>query len=146
MKLYFETNINLSYEQIRDRFNSDLFIFLSRGLLPFKLKRFDGCKAGDEIHIELGVKPFSMLWISDITYAETNASGWSFIDQGKILPWPLIYWKHHHRVDRVSEHESRIVDDVEFSCKPSIMGPVIKPLLWFLFALRPRRYKRYFEE
>ena len=143
MKLYFETLINHPWQKIRDGFNQDLFIYLAPGFLPFKLERFDGCKKGDEIHINLGP---GMKWISHITFEETNASGWSFIDEGKVLPWPLIYWKHHHRVDRMSETESKIVDDINFECSPKWMSPMIKPFLWQVFALRPERYKRFFKD
>jgi len=146
MKLYFETPVKMPYEKIRDRFTRDLFLFLSPGFIPFNLKRFDGCKKGDEIHLILGPNGFSQNWISLITYEETNASGWSFIDEGKVLPWPLSYWKHHHRVDKISATESRIVDDIQYECSPSFLTPLIRPFLWSVFAIRPERYKKYFKD
>lgn len=146
MKLYFETPIKLPYEKIRDRFNRDLFIYLSPLFIPFNLKRFDGCKKGDEIHLELGPNGFSQDWISLITFEETNASGWSFIDEGKVLPWPLKYWKHHHRVDRISATESRIVDDIQYECSFAILSYLIRPFMWSVFAIRPGRYQKFFKD
>lgn len=146
MKLYFETHIKLPFEKVRDGFTKDLFIFLSPGIIPFNLKRFDGCKKGDEVHIALGPPPLTQEWISLITFEETNGSGWSFIDEGKVLPWPLKYWKHHHRVDKISDTECRIVDDIHFECSPAVLTPVVKPFLWFVFAMRPRRYQLFFKE
>lgn len=146
MKIYFETPVEMACEKVRDHFNRDLFVYLSPKIIPFKLNRFDGCKTGDEIHIELGPNGFSQDWVSLITFEETNAAGWSFIDEGKVLPWPLKYWKHHHRVDRISATESRIVDDIHYECSPSILAPLIKPLMWSVFAIRPSRYKKYFKD
>lgn len=146
MKLKFETNINLSVEVIRDQFGQELFEVLAPGIIPFRLLRFDGCKKGDEIRIKLGFPGLEAEWMSLITFEETNALGWSFIDEGKILPWPLKFWKHHHRVDRISATESKIVDDISFDCHPHFLTPFIKPILWAVFAIRPRRYKNFFKD
>lgn len=146
MKLFFETPVSLPFEKIRDRFNRELFLYLSPGFIPSKLKRFDGCKTGDEIHLELGPNGFSQDWVSLVTFEETNASGWSFIDEGKVLPWPLSYWKHHHRVDRISDTESRIVDDIHYECSPAFLAPLIRPFMWSVFAIRPERYQKYFKD
>jgi ligand-binding SRPBCC domain-containing protein len=146
MKLYFATQIPRSFEYIRERFSRELFLRLSAGLIPFQLARFDGCKQNDEIHILIGPAPLAVKWVSLITREETNASGWSFIDEGKVLPWPLIYWKHHHRVDRISATDSLIVDDITYECSPKLMGPIIRPALWVMFAMRPARYKKFFKD
>jgi ligand-binding SRPBCC domain-containing protein len=146
MKLYFETPLSKPFEKVRDQFNRELFLFLSPGFIPSELTRFDGCKKGDEVHIKLGPSLFAQTWVSHITFEETNAAGWSFIDEGKVLPWPLKYWKHHHRVDKISSTECKIVDDINFECSPFFMNPLVKPFLWMVFAIRPDRYKRYFKD
>lgn len=142
MNLLFKTRIPLPCERIRDQFNRELFIFISPPLIPFSLKRFDGCRKGDEVHIKL----FAQQWVSVMTFEETNASGWSFIDEGKTLPWPLSNWKHHHRVDRIGSTESEIVDDIHYECSPSWMAYVLRPILWSVFAIRPKRYKKFFKD
>lgn len=146
MKLLFKTRVDLPFERIRDQFNRELFEYLSPSWVPFKIKRFDGCKKGDEVHVELGPALSAQQWVSIMTFEETNASGWSFIDEGKVLPWPLSNWKHHHRVDRIGPMESEIVDDIYFECSPSWMAFVIKPILWQTFAIRPKRYKNFFKD
>ena len=146
MKLFFETALSLPFERIRDQFGRELFTHLSAHIVPFQIKRFDGCKTGDEIHIELGTGGLRQEWVSLITFEETNASGWSFIDEGKVLPWPLKYWKHHHRVDKIGPQESRIVDDITFECSPRILAPIVKPILWSVFAMRPGRYQKFFKD
>lgn len=146
MKILFNTPLSLPVKKIQSHFDQELFTYLSPHIVPFKLIRFDGCKKGDEIHIEFGMNGIMQKWVSLITYEGTNAKGWSFIDEGKVLPWPLSSWKHHHRVDKVSDTESIIVDDIEYECRPALMAPVISPLLWSMFALRPYRYKQFFKD
>lgn len=142
MKLLFKTRIPKPVEKIRDRFNRELFEYLTPGWAPAKILRFDGCRTGDEVHIKL----FAQQWVSLMTFEETNAKGWSFIDEGKVLPWPLSNWKHHHRVDRISPTESEIVDDIYYECSPAWMAFVIRPILWQTFAIRPKRYRNFFKD
>ena len=145
MKLLFKTSIHLPVEKVKEGFNQELFVYLSPPGIPFKLERFDGCSEGNEVHIQLGLKPLTQNWISLITSEVHNSQGWSFIDEGKVLPWPLSYWKHHHRVDKISESESLIVDDITFRCRPGFLTPLMKPFLWGVFCLRPKRYKTFFK-
>ena len=145
MKLIFNTPIALPFEKVRDQFNIELFNFISPTLIPFKHHRFDGCKKGDEFHFEVGFQGVTQDWVGHVTFEETNDKGWSFIDEGKVLPWPLSHWKHHHRVDKVSDTECMIVDDIEYECSPAMMAPVIAPVLWAIFAIRPYRYKKFFK-
>ena len=146
MKILFNTPIALPVEEIQKSFDEKLFTYLSPQLVPFRLLRFDGCKKGDEIHIEFGLRGGMQKWVSLITAEGTTDKGWSFVDEGKVLPWPLSYWKHHHRVDKVNETESMIVDDIEYECTPALMAPLISPFIWSMFALRPYRYKKYFSK
>lgn len=146
MKLLFETPVARPWQTIRDGFTRELFIHLSPGFIPFNLKKFEGCKKGDEIQIEMGLGPIKENWISLITFAEENESGWSFIDEGKVLPFPLSYWKHHHRVDKIDETHSLIVDDIQYECRPGFLTPLLKPFLWSVFAIRPERYQSFFKD
>lgn len=146
MKLLFKSPVPLPVQKVKDSFNRELFIRLAPPLIPFKLERFDGCVKGNEVHILLGLKPFQQHWVSLITYDGENESGWSFIDEGKVLPWPLSYWKHHHRVDRVSDSSSLILDDIEYRCSPALLSIFMKPFLWSVFAIRPRRYASFFKD
>ncbi len=145
MKLYFETMIDLPYEVVKSKFNQELFIYLAPPLIPFHLKKFEGCKKGDFVQIDLGLWPLKQEWVSLITSEEDNIKGWSFVDEGRKLPWPLKTWHHHHRVDKVSEKECRIVDEINFSCSPSFLTPLFKPILFLIFSIRPNRYRTFFQ-
>ncbi len=144
MNLLFETTISKSVAVVRAGFTEALFVRLAPGLIPFRLERFDGCLKGNEVHILLGPPILRQKWVSLITAEGTTEAGWSFVDEGRILPWPLSYWKHHHRVDKISNDSCRIVDDISYQCSPAFMTPLMKPFLWVVFAVRPGRYKAFF--
>lgn len=144
-KIIFKTPIDRPVEVVSTNFTQELFLYLAPPMVPFKLKRFDGCKSGDEVHIELG-GILTQTWVSLITFDETNDQGWSFVDEGKILPWPLSYWRHHHIVQKTSDSSCIIIDDIEYDCAPGILSHFMRPLLWFMFALRPSRYKKFFSK
>ncbi len=144
MKIFFETTIPRSVADVRAGFTEELFVQLAPGLIPFRLERFDGCLKGNEVHILLGPPFLRQKWVSLITAEETTQAGWSFVDEGRTLPWPLSYWRHHHRVDTVTGDSCRIVDDITYDCSPALLAPLMKPFLWMVFAVRPRRYKAFF--
>lgn len=146
MKILFETHLNLPFETVRDQFNRDLFNYLTPHWVAFNIKRFDGCKKGDQFVVEVGAGKLRQEWIGIITFEETNANGWSFIDEGKVLPWPLKSWKHHHRVDKISATECRIVDDIQYECASPLMSKLIWPMMWSTFAIRPQLYPKFFKE
>ena len=112
--------------------------------VKINLLRFDGCQTNDEIHLEL--QSFvKQKWVSLITHHTEDGKEWSFIDEGKILPWPLHTWKHHHRVISLDEKRSEIIDDINFECSPRWLNYFVYPVLWMTFSIRPRRYRLFFE-
>lgn len=147
MKLYFETTVAASYETVRENFNEKLFSSLKPPGIGFGIKRFDGVKKGDEIHLEIQLPSLlSSRWVSVVTHEEGNAKVWSFVDEGKVLPWPLSRWRHAHWVVKLNEKHSRIIDDITFECSPGFLGPVVRPILWTVFAVRPGLYKKFFKD
>jgi ligand-binding SRPBCC domain-containing protein len=144
VKIVFVSPIKRSVEIVKAGFTKDLFIALSPPFPPFELKRFDGCKTGHEVHIVLRPPGMTQNWVSLITEDKENDSEWYFVDEGKVLPWPLSYWRHKHRVVKVLNDECNIIDEIEYKTSPSWLGPLIYPVLWSTFAIRPSRYKKFF--
>ncbi len=147
MKLYFETTVSSPFETVKENFNEKLFTALKPPGLGFTIKRFDGIHKGNEIHLEINLP--SLLptkWVSVVTHEEGSARTWSFIDEGKILPWPLTKWRHVHWVVKLNEKHSKIIDDIYFECSPSFLEGALKPVLWSAFAVRPSLYKKYFKD
>jgi ligand-binding SRPBCC domain-containing protein len=144
MNLYFRTPINQTMETVAKRFDKKLFNFLSPEFSAVKIKRFDGCMTGDEIHLELTTLGMHQDWVSVITSHREDSQEWGFIDEGKILPWPLKRWHHHHRVVKTSEFRCEIIDDIHYECPNQALEKIMYPVLWSVFAIRPGRYKKFF--
>lgn len=140
MKLLFKTPVTKDLQTVKSAFDRELFEYLAPPLIPAKLERFDGSKTGDEVHLKLG--PFQR-WVSLITEDKEDPGVWYFVDEGQILPWPLKYWRHVHRVESTPEG-SLIVDDIEFKTASTLLDKLMYPVLWQIFSLRPKRYQSFF--
>lgn len=140
--LIFKTKVSSSLEQVRDGFNLDLFKALKPPILSLDVSRFDGCKKGDEVHLKVGLG-LKVEWISLITEDSESPEEWSFVDEGKKLPFPLAAWRHHHRVVREGD-QSVIIDEISFSCGPAFLNKMMKPILYLQFAGRAPVYRKIF--
>ena len=145
MKIFFRTRIRQPVSVVKNGFTQDLFMKLTPHWSNASLQRFDGCKKNDEVHITIKILGKTQSWISIITDEHEDASGWSFVDEGKKLPWPLTGWKHIHRVDRVGDMDCEIVDDIEFHTSSKYLDKLVYPVIWSTFAIRPNLYQKYFE-
>jgi ligand-binding SRPBCC domain-containing protein len=146
MKIFFKTRVKASFPRVRDGFDFDLFKALIPPWTDVTHDRFDGCKEGDEIHFTAHRLGLKVRWVSLITFANHSEAEWSFIDEGKMIPFPLKYWRHLHRVVRVSDTKTDIIDDIEYRCYTKSLEKLVYPLLWATIAIRPRRYRQYFED
>ena len=108
-----------------------------------ELIRFDGSKTGDEIHLKL--TPPGTTWISIITDDFITENEATFVDEGKQLPPGLKYWKHIHRIRKVSETESIIEDDISFKGSFGLLTLLLLPVLWMSFYPRKKAYTKYFK-
>lgn len=134
---------NKTPKELLDLFNEDLFRALKPPVLNLKVERFDGCKTSDEIHLKIDL--FGLInqeWISLITDHGDSFEECFFIDEGKKLPAPLKYWRHKHRLIRINDHESYIVDDITYSTGNSALDLIIYPTLYSMFCFRIPVYKK----
>lgn len=144
-KIYFQTETNTPYQDVIDNFDRDLFVYLAPPLLPFNLVKFDGCKTGDQVIIELGPKPFSITWQSDITEDYQDESKWYFVDEGVKLPFPLKKWRHIHTVAKDHNGNGVIIDDINYSSGNAFLDNLLYPALLAQFLPRKILYKKFFE-
>jgi ligand-binding SRPBCC domain-containing protein len=102
------------------------------------------CSPGHEIHLEINTLGLKQKWVSLITEEVQSENEWSFIDEGKVMPWPLASWRHKHIVISSGAKSSKIIDDITFSCVHPWMNLFMFPALWPTFAIRPSRYRKFF--
>ena len=144
MNLFIISTIIKNYLEVSKNFTIDLFKALKPPLLNLQVNKFDGCKKGDEVHLEIGMGPIKSKWVSVITSDFIDEEEATFLDEGKILPWPFKTWKHSHRILKTSETECEIHDDIEYSSGLSLLDKLIYPMMYFQFSLRTPVYKSFF--
>ncbi len=144
MKLLFRTPLPQPVKAVAKKFDRHLFDYLTPAWASVKTVRFDGCNVGDEIHLLMKLGGIPQEWVSVITETRDEPQEWAFVDEGKILPWPLKGWRHQHRILRTGEFRCEVIDDITYECATPALEKMIYPLLWVTFSMRPGRYKKYF--
>jgi ligand-binding SRPBCC domain-containing protein len=143
MKIFIKTKVNNNLKNIHTQFDRELFLRLSPPLINLTVDRFDGCLKGHQIHLTMTfLGKIKNKWISTVTTSEFNAKEFYFIDEGVVLPPPLSYWKHVHRVDRIDDDNCYVIDDIEYKTKSPLLDKIIFPALYSIFLYRVPIYKR----
>jgi ligand-binding SRPBCC domain-containing protein len=153
MRLNIHTSVEKPYEEVFAGFTFDLFKKLTPTKPPVTIKRFDGCKKGDEVHIEMTVPVFNRkeLWVSRIVAAgavqgnSTYTDEIYFIDEGIELPFFLTSWRHKHRIIKAESGGAVIVDDIEYTT-PLWLLPFVAPVISKQFRDRQPLYREYFKK
>ncbi|GAA4403938.1 hypothetical protein GCM10023187_20480 [Nibrella viscosa] len=143
MHLLLKTPVNQPLHQVWTGFDRSLFDTLSPPFPPVKVVRFDGCRTGDVVHLQLIFLVFRQDWISDITDQQESADEIYFIDEGRKLPFFLTYWRHRHRLVRRG-NQTVIIDDITYRTPTRLTDWLFYPLLWAQFAYRKPIYRRIF--
>ncbi len=126
-------------------FTRELFVALAPPFPRLRLLRFDGCRTGDKVEIELDTLVKRLSWTSLITDDGVQPDGtYFFIDEGQILPPPLRFWRHRHLIQPGPNGGSVIVDALEYRTASRLLDVVIYPAMWAQFAWRRPIYRRWF--
>jgi len=144
MKLNIRTTVAKSYWEVWLGFDETLFRKLSPPFPPVKVVRFDGCKEGDIVSLELNFLFFKQRWTSLITVQETTDSEIFFVDKGTQLPFFLAFWQHRHRIIK-DQNQAIIADEIEFQTPFLLTDYLFYPLLWLQFAYRKPIYRKVFK-
>jgi ligand-binding SRPBCC domain-containing protein len=145
MRLHLQTAVASSYLEVKEGFTESLFAKLAPPFPPVKVLRFDGCKAGDIVDLELNFIFFKQKWTSKITEDHCDAVEFCFVDEGIVLPFFLGKWRHCHRI-LAQPTGSIISDEIEFEGAFSWMTPLLYPVLWLQFWYRKPIYRRIFRK
>lgn len=144
MKITTSSTIKSTFQDVAEGFNEELFRFLLPPENIAKLIRYDGEKPGSIVHIRFYF-PWKSNWISKVTESEKHANEYIFIDKGLDLPFGLKHWKHQHKLIKINNESTLIVDEIDFSTGYKLLNYIIYPFLYFSFEPRKKLYKKYFE-
>ncbi|SHI46789.1 Ligand-binding SRPBCC domain-containing protein [Hymenobacter daecheongensis DSM 21074] len=145
MYLTLRTPVAQPPAQVMAGFTRELFLALAPPFPKFKLHRFDGCRRGDQVEIELFIGPLTQRWTSLITDHGQRPDGTLyFVDEGQQLPAPLRFWRHRHLIEPGPQGSSVIVDAIEFRTASPMLNALLYPAMWAQFAWRKPIYRRVF--
>jgi ligand-binding SRPBCC domain-containing protein len=143
MNVKIETTIDNDFHKVFDQFNLRLFKKLTPPLSRINVHRFDGCKTGDEVHVDFFLLSlFKQSWINKITSNESTNDFISFTDEGVKFPFPLKEWKHTHRIENLGKNKSKIVDDINYTTHLFVLDLLFYPLMKLMFLTRRPVYRR----
>jgi ligand-binding SRPBCC domain-containing protein len=126
-------------------FTRELFVALAPPFPRLRLLRFDGCRTGDRVEIELDTLVKRLPWTSLIVDDGVQPDGTHFfVDEGQVLPPPLRFWRHRHLIQPGPKGGSVIVDALEYRTASRLLDALIYPAMWAQFAWRRPIYRRWF--
>jgi ligand-binding SRPBCC domain-containing protein len=144
MKLVLKTKVQGYYLDVMEAFDRQLFEALAPPIGKLEIVEFTGSKTGDVVHLRF-LSPIKAEWISDITDHGQDKKSTFFIDEGRVLPPGLKYWKHRHIVEKIDDKSSMIVDDITYEGINSVLTYLMYPALFFSFYPRKMIYRKYFD-
>ena len=145
MRILIKTRVNQDFRKVFQAFDINLFMKLKPPLVGLNVIRFDGSSKGDEVHVEISILGFKKKWISLITENSTGENEMYFIDEGILLPKPLKYWKHIHKIEK-SIDSSIIIDDICYKSGNFLIDIMLFPAFFMQFLFRKPVYKSYFSK
>ena len=145
MRIKITTTVEQNQDAVFRQFDETLFLKLAPPGLKVDLLRFDGCKKGDIVQLQLDFLFFKQVWTSYITESGKGEQECFFVDasDGKDLPFFLRKWQHRHRIVK-TDTGTKIIDDIKYRA-PLGLNLLLYPALWLQFAWRKPIYKRFFK-
>ena len=145
MRVTIRTAVAQPPAQVMAGFTRDLFVALAPPFPKLRVVRFDGCHTGDRVEIELDTVVKRLPWTSlIIDNGELPNGTLFFVDEGRILPPPLRFWRHRHLMEPGPGGTCVIVDDLEFRTASPLLDALLYPAMWAQFAWRKPIYRRWF--
>jgi len=123
-------------------FDKDLLAKLAPPFPIARVIRFDGCKAHDQVIIELDFLIYKTRWTSEITSYIGDATSHVFVDEGIIVPFGIKTWRHEHRIEVNNKTQSVIIDKIHFQTRYILLDWLLFPLIWGMIAYRIPLYKK----
>ena len=145
MNIRISTRVEQDYKTVYGKFDVYLFKKLKPLLTGLKVIKFDGCRKGDEVQVEINTFGWKQNWNALITENFEDKNEIYFIDEGLQLPKPLKKWRHRHEIVKFIDN-SIIIDNIAYSTNSFFLDLLLYPVLFVAFFQRKSTYKRYFKK
>ncbi|RXK47557.1 SRPBCC family protein [Aquirufa rosea] len=136
-----KTKIKAPILHIWSLFDQNLLARLSPPFPPIKINRFDGCRRGDLVQLEIKLGFTRLIWDSEITDDFESENKIYFIDEGRRIPLGITFWKHQHILEKIDSRETWIIDHINYSTRSKFLDILLYPLLWGMIIYRKPLYQ-----
>ncbi|MCE7994886.1 MAG: hypothetical protein HEP71_23115 [Roseivirga sp.] len=143
MNITIKTIVDQRLREVIAGFNGELFLKLNPPFPKVRLVRFDGCKKGDIVSMELNFLLFKQTWTSEITEDQSSPHEFFFIDKGIQLPFFFKFWQHKH-ILQVKDDKTVVIDDITYQTPTLLTDWLMYPLLYLQFLYRKPIYRKVF--
>jgi len=138
-----QTKIGASMSFVWSQFNEELLKKISPPFPKVNIQRFDGCKTGDLVILEINLIFTHVIWSSEITYTNQDSNQSVFIDEGIKVPFGITLWKHEHSIIKIDEGQCYIQDFVTYKTSNVFLDMILFPFLWGMIFYRKPFYLKY---
>lgn len=138
--------VSASLPYVWSQFDQNLLAKLAPPFPIARIIQFDGCQVNDKVCIELDFLLYKTRWNSEITAYQADATSYVFVDEGTRVPFGIKTWRHEHRIESISVHESAIIDKIQFQTNYKLLDWLLFPLIWGMIAYRLPLYKKYLHQ
>lgn len=132
------------FRRVMAAFDENLFRALAPPFPRLRVVRFDGCRPGDLVQVEMSWLVVRQAWTSHITEAGENEHEAWFVDEAQPAPWPFRQWRHRHLVGMASGGGTSITEDLTYATASPLFDWLVRPAVWALLAYRKPIYRRWF--
>lgn len=125
-------------------FTRDLFLALAPAWPRLQVHVFEGCYPGNRVELSLNFGLFQAEWKGRVTQQGESEQEIQFTDVALQPPLGLSYWQHTHRLIRLSEQETLLVEDIYLQGRNPLMTALLWLAFWGQMRLRGSAYRAYF--
>lgn len=130
----------MSPREVFKFFNKDLFLELNPPFINIELHQFDGVAKGDILSLTTSILGYYQTWKNEIIDEYHDDDEVYFIDEAQEMPFPFTSWKHIHKIKRVDNQYSYVIDDIYYQCDNFIFEVIVYPVVWLTMLYRKPIY------
>ncbi len=146
MRFQIKTRVKGGHREVFHGFDHNLLLQLSPPGFKLELLHAQDPQEPDSF-IRLRMTIFGLVkqeWENDFSHYELGSRECHFVDEGRIMPFPIRKWRHDHRVLADGATHAIINDDVTFKTVFFLLDWLLFPVLWLQFRYRRPIYRRVF--
>ena len=133
---------NVPFKKVIESFHDRDFVRYLIKFQPVEMISWSGIKSGEKAEFRFWFFGWREMSVVHKNYV-SNENQLSFEDQGEVLPFGLVDWKHQHIVKQVKDG-ILITDLVSFSGESLRLNSLIKIIMLFPIIIRRITYKMWF--